>query len=345
MKSLQGLYQIFIMNIWRVNVMSSKIERDKQAQPLNFEGNWYKGNLHCHSTTSDGKHNYEELKAMYKSHGYAFLCHSDHERFTDVTYMNDEDFITIPTVEWSNSDDRRDNISYKTHHMLGIKGTKEMIANAKETPFVHDEKMPQYEWNGAITAQKMGKYLSDRGNIAIYNHPVWSRTNIDDFGDLGEFIGLEVYNYSCDVENKTGYSDIYWDDLLVSGKKLMGFATDDNHNTISCGDSFGGWICVKAKSLTHEDIVSSIVDGSFYASNGPEIHDLYIEDGVVHVECSPTERINFVSMGAVGTGYTLWKTDEPMTKASYKTKKAGGYVRVEIIDKNGKTAWSNPFYL
>lgn len=34
----------------------------------------YKANLHCHSTISDGKKTPEELKEMYKRHGYSILA-------------------------------------------------------------------------------------------------------------------------------------------------------------------------------------------------------------------------------------------------------------------------------
>ena len=39
----------------------------------------YKANLHCHSTLSDGKKTPEELREMYKSHGYSILAITDHE--------------------------------------------------------------------------------------------------------------------------------------------------------------------------------------------------------------------------------------------------------------------------
>jgi len=34
-------------------------------------GNFYKANLHCHSTFSDGKHTPEEIKKAYMDKGYS----------------------------------------------------------------------------------------------------------------------------------------------------------------------------------------------------------------------------------------------------------------------------------
>ncbi len=35
--------------------------------------NFYKGNLHAHSTFSDRKQTPEELKELYKANGYSFI--------------------------------------------------------------------------------------------------------------------------------------------------------------------------------------------------------------------------------------------------------------------------------
>lgn len=47
------------------------------------EGQWYKGNLHCHTTVSDGSLTPEEVVTLYKSNGYSFLAISDHNIYTD----------------------------------------------------------------------------------------------------------------------------------------------------------------------------------------------------------------------------------------------------------------------
>lgn len=39
---------------------------------------WYKGNLHTHTTNSDGAYTPEETIALYKSKDYDFLALTDH---------------------------------------------------------------------------------------------------------------------------------------------------------------------------------------------------------------------------------------------------------------------------
>ena len=42
-------------------------------------GKFYKVNMHCHTTISDGKQTREEVKALYQSLGYDAVCFTDHE--------------------------------------------------------------------------------------------------------------------------------------------------------------------------------------------------------------------------------------------------------------------------
>lgn len=42
-------------------------------------GSFYKANLHCHSTVSDGKLTPEELKKIYKEKGYSVIAYTDHD--------------------------------------------------------------------------------------------------------------------------------------------------------------------------------------------------------------------------------------------------------------------------
>ena len=44
---------------------------------------WYKGNLHSHTTNSDGVWTPEQSAKNYRDAGYSFLCFSDHDLYTD----------------------------------------------------------------------------------------------------------------------------------------------------------------------------------------------------------------------------------------------------------------------
>ena len=48
----------------------------------------FKGNLHTHTTNSDGDAKPEHVAGWYESNGYNFLCLSDHNH---LTILNDSD--------------------------------------------------------------------------------------------------------------------------------------------------------------------------------------------------------------------------------------------------------------
>lgn len=45
---------------------------------LDSEGNWYKANLHCHCTVSDGEWTAEKIKEEYQKQGYSVIAFTDH---------------------------------------------------------------------------------------------------------------------------------------------------------------------------------------------------------------------------------------------------------------------------
>ena len=60
---------------------------------------WLKGNLHSHSTRSDGKLTPEEMKNLYKSRGYSILCCTDHEIMIGHHDLTDDDFLMLTGFE------------------------------------------------------------------------------------------------------------------------------------------------------------------------------------------------------------------------------------------------------
>ena len=55
----------------------------KILSPYSEPQRWLKGNLHTHTTRSDGTGTPDEVIAMYRDDGYDFLALTDHYRFSD----------------------------------------------------------------------------------------------------------------------------------------------------------------------------------------------------------------------------------------------------------------------
>lgn len=311
-------------------------------------GEWFKGNLHSHTTVSDGKLTPQESVNLYKENGYDFMCLSEHDIYTDFRgELNSEGFIILPGIECSSVLYDDENQRKKIHHLHGLLGTTEMQEKAKGKLFKHMEILEPLVWEGAKTAQDIANLMKAKGCISTYNHPLWSRVDQEDFIDTKGIFALEIYNHGTVLESNTGYDTTHWDTMLRKGNKVFAFASDDNHNEDFLPDSFGGWVMVKAESLEHDNIINALINGDYYSSSGPQIYDFSIKNGVVYVECSPVNHVNFMSGNAINGGFSYWgePKEDSITRAEFELRGNETYIRIECVDKYGKIAWSNPIFI
>jgi hypothetical protein len=161
---------------------------------------------------------------------------------------------------------------------------------------------------------------------------------------------MEIVNYSSYVNGCEEHNSILFDNMLHNGEDIYCIATDDNHNGCSidspCCDSFGGFTMIKADKLEYGTITKALIDGSFYASEGPSIYDLYYDtdDGLFHITTSDAVRIVMSGGKRYNNAVTPNKKGETITEASFNIGMLGdGYVRFTVRDKNGKEAYTNAY--
>ena len=151
---------------------------------------------------------------------------------------------------------------------------------------------------------------------------------------------MEIWNSGCAIEcNMDTDNGMYWDELLGQGQLIYAVATDDGHPMYQ---HCKGWVMVNAENNV-KSILSALKKGEFYSSCGPEIYDFYVEDGKVHIECSPVCKVRLHSDGHA----TKMKVagDERITTAEINLDKFPyNYVRVSVVDEDGKMAWTNPIF-
>lgn len=325
----------------------------KDQEGFSESGNWYKGNLHSHTVNSDGNLTPEQAVRLYRDHGYSFLCFSEHDLYTDYREKLDcEDFIILPGLEASVilCEEKEPHRSKKVHHIHGILGTAAMQKAAGDRVFQQRESIEPRrlygDWDGAGEAQRLCDYLRGRGCITTYNHPVWSRVLPEEFIHTKGLWALEIFNYNTVNESNTGSDTFCWDMMLRDGVRIPGFASDDNHNGGLFDDACGGYIVVKAERLTHEDILQNMIRGNYYSSAGPELFSWGVKAGIVYVNCSPVSRIDFIAGDHVGDGGTILCPDREsvVTHGEYRLHGDESYVRVQVSDQYGRTAWSNALF-
>ncbi|WP_105614083.1 CehA/McbA family metallohydrolase [Vallitalea okinawensis] len=309
---------------------------------LNRDNAYYKGNVHTHSTISDGAKSPEEVARIYREEGYHFLVLSDHDRYVRIDDFNTKDFILIPGME-------RGKMAPDSSKNLGfhISALDDPTVEVKER-FSHlDDQTDRKKWEGLSTVQKVIDECVEKGNIVIYNHPEWSMHTYDHMERLHGYFAMEIYNHGSRYNTSASYGTSYWDYLLRKGRKVFGIAADDAHllwTDTEIKDYFGGWIMVQAESLTHAAIITALKNGRYYSSTGPEIYDYRVENGNVKVECSECKFIEFKAFEERGEIF-FNKDASPLTEASLKIKEGMKYIRVECVDYDGNVAFSNPIFM
>lgn len=303
-------------------------------------GKFYKANLHCHSVLSDGKLTVEQLKDAYMKKGYSVIAFADHDKFFSHNDMTDDEFVAINSYEVDIGD--RLNLTEYTrkcyHFCCHAQTPDESIKELEDIPKYRDID----EVNSYI------KKLNESGFLVCYNHPNWSLQTTEDTKGLKGLWGCEVFNFSSVVDGMDGNQGFMYDVFLREGNRLCCIATDDNHNVYPFeheqNDSFGGFTMIKADSLSYESIIDAMKKGNCYASSGPEIYDLYIEDGTIHISCSPARHIRFTTDGRPSKSVNS-VCDKFITHGEYEIPKDVKYIRVQVTGPDGTLANSNAYWL
>ena len=300
------------------------------------QGQFYKANLHCHSTVSDGRCTPQQLKEAYKARGYQILAYSDHFRLVPHMELADPDFLPLTAVEiGANAEDQPWPYSRTCHINFFSK-------DPYRTQFV--------EYEQTYDPEKLNQMIQravEDGFLAQYNHPGWSYQDSREFLPLKGIFAFEIYNHGCELEMCNGYGLREYEQYCRAGNRCGCVATDDNHDAYPFGnpsnDSFGGFTMIKARDLTYDAVMEALENQAFYASTGPIISDLYWEDGNIAVSCSPCAHL-YLHTDSRFTD-TLHSFGDHITKAELKIPEGSQFVWLECVDAFGRRAVTRCYYL
>ncbi len=278
---------------------------------------FFRGNLHTHTTVSDGRATPSEAARWYREHGYDFYAQTDHWRA--VSEAPEEGILVIPGVEFDGQDPE-----LGPYHIVGL--------DLRESP----------ERGAFPTASAVTDYIREREGLAVLCHPYWCGMPSWSVRRVPGVVAVEVYNSTCEVHIAKGLSAVHLDDSLAAGARLWGLAVDDTH--WGQDDSGGGWVMVQADDLTIPSLMRAIRAGSFYASGGPEILEFETDGKTAYARTSPASRIAFICDGHHGGCYRPDAGDS-IQEAEFPCPEGVSYVRIEVDDERGKRAWANPLYL
>ncbi len=317
-------------------------------------GDFYKANLHCHTVLSDGAATPEQIKEVYQGLGYDIVAYTDHDVLLGHNELTDDKFLALNGVEisingkgepvWANMETCHVNfIAIEPDNLTMVCWHREkyLHANAvnQRDKVKFDESKPdyirRYSGEGISEIFQIGR---DNGFFTVYNHPTCNMENYSHYMNYHNMHAMEMSNGGNE------YNPQVYDDMLRGGKRIYCVGGDDNHNkpelTSGCGRS---WTMIKADKLEYRTITQALLDGNFYASDGPEIYELWVEDRTIHVKCSDAKKIEFIASNRTPKRFRA-QGGEYLNYACAEIHPDAKYVRVVVTDPEGEHASTNAYF-
>ena len=288
------------------------------ANQFDCEGEWLRGNLHCHVRQMGGA---ENACAFYRKLGHQFLVSTDYLNVTPLPRPI-KDFVTLHGAE-----------------MHGV-GKAHVICIG-----LQDDIRPP---TGSLA--DVGRMIRDveaMGGLSILAHPCWSDFDWEELLQTVRtgIVGFEISNRLCWRINGKERSEELWQLLLGRGIRLAAIGVDDAHAAPEEIPEVAGrtWTGVLVTERTPEGIIDAIRSQRTYASEGPSIRSIRFESrGAVVVECSECIACHFTSRGfgvrSIFAGQGAERFEVDLTREGYRLEE---WLVVCLEDNRGRRAWSS----
>ncbi|GBC95903.1 hypothetical protein HRbin16_01703 [bacterium HR16] len=270
---------------------------------------WLKGNLHAHTTLSDGELSPDDTIDAFIRRGYDFVALTDHDVIANPNEAHFPQILVFAGVEHS-----------AQQHILRVNITGTLP---------HD-----------LSYQSVIDLTLQEGGLVILNHPNWGE-NFDHWRDsqllhLQRYHGIEIYNNVIEYLEGSPYALDRWDRLLSEGRQVWGYANEDTHRVFQMGSA---WNAVNVRERSKEAVLDALKDGRFYASTGVVIEEIVVEDGYYRVHTMNARELRLISL----RGQVIERVSG--SKATFSLSKAGVYARVEVIGEGEARAWTQPVFV
>jgi hypothetical protein len=291
-----------------------------------------RGNLHTHTSESDGDHPPEDVAAWYRDHGYNFLAISDHNKLTDPERYRDVERRGFTLI-------RGEEVSLKG-------GGRHVHINA----ICHRRRIGGRRFGSVEEAIRWGVRRSrQEGGLALINHPnfYWA------FGarELAAGQGasaLEVWSGHPKVYSEGDWRhasvESMWDSVLTGGMDIGPAAVDDMHNLgaqreMRRAGPGRGWVEVFARHATEGEICDALRRGMFAASNGVRLSRLTVTGDTLVVQPKGSADVEFIG----DEGRVLAQQSTGGRPAVYRLRGGEGYVRARLTGPGGARMWTPAF--
>ncbi len=298
-----------------------------------------RGNIHTHTTRSDGTQSPRDVATWYRDHGYQFLAITDHNVLVDpgeLEGLEGPGFTLVPGEEISST------AGPAPVHVQALCIDHLIEGGAFDTP--------------AQALRSMVAAVRDQGGVPVVNHPNFSwALGIADLATLTGPYTLEIWSGHPAVhslgDGKRPSHETMWDELLTRGRHVTAVAVDDVHTLVPLDGGTNalpglGWIQTFGEP-GRAPICDALRSGRFYASSGVTFRRILVEAGRVTVWVDDAaDAVVFLGSAAqvlaTVTGDALVRDADGLA-ATYALHGGETYVRVHATAPGGGAAWTQAF--
>lgn len=253
-----------------------------------FSLNPYKGDLHCHSTGSDGEEDPTYLPAAYRNVGCDFLAITDHRNYfssveaekcfretnmemqifhgEEVHPPCDLDFPDGHNIMPIHSLNLGADISINEYFMNNEEEYRAQIQKTIDSLSIPDD-VNDFQY---ATCYWIYNKIREHGGISVFCHPFWKRLGVYDISiktadyimEQQPFDAFELTSgyYTTEAGESADLQLAYYMKYLTQGKKIPIVGVSDTHGCD--GEIYFDWYYTIAfsKSNKFEDIKNAIMD-------------------------------------------------------------------------------------
>jgi predicted metal-dependent phosphoesterase TrpH len=310
-KEPKGTWQILI-GCFQVKSSGSKVSYDIKFTFKEFR--YLKGDIHSHTTNSDGKYTYEQLCKKAKAKGLDFLFITDHNNSTED--------MPIPLIAGLTIIEGLELTSYDGHiNLLGVKKPYDgsyAVGNVDEL----NEKLRQSK---------------QRGAMRVVNHPfcfmcgmIWDIDQLD-------FDGIEIWNGPAVAKEMKAVA--WWQKKLEEGRRIPVVGGSDYHRDYFVTDLLAmPTTRVWCDSNDKETILDAVKSGHSVITRNPNSTMIDIRCGentvgdLVNIGLKATVTINVSKMKR---GHTLQVFNQKGLVSEYKNTGNENFTHVLDVSESG----------
>ena len=274
---------------------------------------WWKGNLHLHTTVSDGRKDPEEAYRIYREAGYDFIARTDHWQYG--TEQIADGLLVLSGCEYDSGRIASSGI----YHILSIAAAEEPILTHGAGP------------------QEIIDAIRRADGYAVLAHPAWSLNTCEQMMALTGYDATEIFNSVSGFPHNCRPDSSLLVDQVASRGRFPGLVADDDVHFYTESEVCRSYIFVQAEECTREAILASLRAKRYFATQGPRLFVKKEDDRIV-VECDPVRQIVFYSDQAF-----IWdrtRSGEALTGAVHRIHANETFVRVEVCDAEGRRGFS-----